>query len=354
MRVSIHTAVLATCLCQIGLFAIGRAAEPVTLDNVVDPGPNLPDEPRTAKFSLDRAVHFLDSAALTWQKEQKCFTFHTNFAYLYARPAASSNAVAHRQVREYAEQLVRERWPAEGPRWDAEIIATAAALSFNDSATTGKLHALTRTALDRMWTVQQKDGGWNWLKCDWPPMESDDHYGVTLAAIAVGVAPERYAETPTAQHGLVGIRRYLQANPPPTLHHQAMLLWASSYLPDLQTDKEKAATVSQLLSLQKSDGGWGLATLGNWRRTDELPQDTETSDGYGTGFVLFVLRQSGMSSSEEPLRRGVQWLKTNQRESGRWFTRSLNQDSMHYITHAGTAMAIMALSVCEDSPTAMP
>jgi len=354
MKTSICCAALAACLFQIGLTATGRAAEPVTLDNVVDPGPNSADEPLAAEFSLDRAVHFLDSAALTWQKEQKCFTCHTNFAYLYARPAASSGAAAHRQVREYAETLVRERWPAEGPRWDAEIIATAAALSFNDLATTGKLHPLTRTALDRMWTVQQKDGGWNWLKCDWPPMESDDHYGVTLAAIAVGVAPEHYAETPAAQQGLAGIRRYLQDNPPPTLHHQAMLLWASSYLPDLQTDKEKAATVSQLLSLQKPDGGWGLATLGNWQRGDKSPQDTETSDGYGTGFVLFVLWRSGMSPSEKPLQRGVQWLKTHQRESGRWFTRSLNQDSMHYITHAGTAMAVMALSACEDSKTATP
>lgn len=80
----------------------------------------------------------------------------------------------------------------------------------------------------------------------------------------------------------------------------------------------------------------------------------ETSDGYGTGFVLFVLRRSGMSPSDQPLRRGVEWLRTHQRESGRWFTRSLNQDSMHYITHAGTAMAIMALSACDDSPAATP
>lgn len=355
MNKSIRVAAFAACLLQVGFATTGRAAEPVSLENVVDPGPNSSDEPLAAEFSLARAVHFLDSAALAWQKEQKCFTCHTNFAYLYARPAASSEETAPRQVREFAEELVRERWQqAEGPRWDAEVVAAAAALSFNDLATTGKLHPLTRTALDRMWTVQQASGGWNWLKCDWPPMESDDHYGVTLAAIAVGVAPEHYAETPAAQQGLAGIRRYLHDNPPPTLHHQAMLLWASSYLADLQTDEEQAATVKQLLSLQKPDGGWGLATLGNWRREDELPQDLESSDGYGTGFVLFVLRRAGMAPSEEPLRRGVHWLKTHQRESGRWYTRSLHQDGMHYITHAGTAMAVMALSACDDSPVAAP
>ena len=42
----------------------------------------------------------------------------------------------------------------------------------------------------------KEDGGFSWLKCDWPPMESDDHYGVTLAAIAVGVAPDDYVATP--------------------------------------------------------------------------------------------------------------------------------------------------------------
>jgi squalene-hopene/tetraprenyl-beta-curcumene cyclase len=354
MRVSIFSKMITACLLIVCFITPVHAAEPVTLDNVVDPGLNSSDEPLAARYSMDRAVHFLDSAALTWQKEQKCFTCHTNYAYLYARPAIASDVTAHREVREFAEKLVSERWPKEGPRWDAEVIATAAALSFNDAATTGKLHPLTRTALDRMWTVQTKDGGWSWLKCDWPPMESDDHYGVSLAAIAVGVAPEKYAETPAAQQGLAGIRRYLQANPPPTLHHQAMWLWASSYLPDMQTDQERAATVSQLLSLQKPDGGWGLATLGNWQREDKSAQDTETSDGYGTGFVLFVLQRSGMSPSEEPLKRGVQWLKSHQRESGRWFTRSLNQDSMHYITHAGTAMAVLALSTCDDSRAASP
>jgi squalene-hopene/tetraprenyl-beta-curcumene cyclase len=133
-----------------------------------------------------------------------------------------------------------------------------------------------------------------------------------------------------------------------------MLLWASSYVTELQAEQEKTATVTELLSLQKSDGGWGLATLGNWQRGDDLPQNTQTSDGYGTGFVLYVLRRSGMLPSEEPLRRGVQWLKTHQRESGRWFTRSLYQDSMHYITHAGTAMAVMALAACDESQAATP
>ena len=86
-------------------------------------------------------------------------------------------------------------------------MAIAAALALNDSATTKKLHPLTRTALDRMWTVQLETGEWKWpTRCAWPPMESDEHYGVTLAAIGTGAAPDDYAKTPAAQAGLTKIR----------------------------------------------------------------------------------------------------------------------------------------------------
>jgi squalene-hopene/tetraprenyl-beta-curcumene cyclase len=327
-----------------------RAAEPVTLENVAAPAANTATEPLAKEFSLAGAARFLDEAALNWQKSRKCFTCHTNYAYLYARPLVSSDVVAHRAVRDFAAQLVNERWPEKGPRWDAEVVATAAALAFNDAATTGKLAPETRMALDKMWTIQREDGGWKWLDCNWPPMEDDDHYGATLAAIAVGVAPDEYAKSPAAEKGMAGLRKYLKANPPPTLHHKAMLLWASSYIPDLTTPSERKQWIDELLALQKPDGGWGLATLGDWKRSDDKPQDRTKSDGYGTGFVVYVLRRSGLKQDHAAIEKGVAWLKGNQRESGRWFTRSLNRDSKHYITHAGTAFAVMALAECGVKP----
>ena len=72
------------------------------------------------------------------------------------------------------------------PIREGEIVATAVAVAFNDAASTRQLHPLTRAALDRMWTIQRPDGGWNWFDCDLPPMEDDDYYGIALAATAVG------------------------------------------------------------------------------------------------------------------------------------------------------------------------
>ena len=328
-----------------------QAAEPVTLENVQAPGPNQADEPLAKEFSLEKAVTFMDSASLTWLKQRQCFTCHTNYAYLYARPQVDAQVAAHDTVRKAAEELVEKRWVEKKPRWDAEVVATAAALAFNDAATTGKLAPQTRLALDKMWSVQREDGGWKWLNCGWPPMESDDHYGACLAALAVAVAPENYRQTPAAQAGIAKLKVYLEKNPAPTLHHTMILLWASSAGEPFLTIEQSKAAVDKLLTLQQADGGWRLPSLGDWKR-DNGDEQSKDSDGYGSGFTIYVLRQAGIPADDARLQKGVKWLKEHQRESGRWFTHSLKKESQHFISHAGTAFAVMAIQSCEGKRTA--
>jgi hypothetical protein len=78
------------------------ADEGITLENVVSPGPNRSDEPYASEFSLQQAIRFLDSAALTWQKERQCFACHSNYVFLMARPAVAHEVLAHRQIRQRA------------------------------------------------------------------------------------------------------------------------------------------------------------------------------------------------------------------------------------------------------------
>jgi squalene-hopene/tetraprenyl-beta-curcumene cyclase len=234
-------------------------------------------------------------------------------------------------------------------------VATASALAINDSVTTGTLHPLTRRALDRMWTVQKPDGGWNWLKCDWPPLEHDDYHGAIVAALGVGHAPGNYAGGETARPGMERLKSYLRVNPPPDFHHQTMLLWASTRLDGLMDAGQKAATIRSLKSLQRADGGWCLPSLGRWKRRDGTANDPNAaSDGYATGLVVFVLREAGISAADPAIERGVAWLKANQRASGRWYTRSLNNDKAHYISNAGTAFAVMALKACQTDARKQP
>jgi len=314
------------------------------LENVTPPAANSPDEPLRAEFSLEAAVGFLDAAALSWQRDRKCFACHTDYAYFFARPPVSWQIPAHEQLRARLEYLAEH--PRDVKYRVTELVMSAAMLAQNDALTTGSLHPTTRRALDRIWTVQREDGGFDWMKYNQPPSEIDDHYGATMAAIGVGAAPDNYADTPAARAGLDRLRGYFQRNPPAHLHHRAMLLLAAEHVDGIMAEPEQQQVVEDLLALQKPDGGWNAVTLGDWQRSDDQPRDLDASDGYGTGFAIYVLRTAGVSADDTHIQKGIAWLKTHQRASGRWFTRSMWKDSKHYLSHAGTAYAIAALAAC--------
>jgi squalene-hopene/tetraprenyl-beta-curcumene cyclase len=313
--------------------------------------PSRPGEPLAKVFSLGKAAEFLDAAAVNWTRQQKCASCHTNVPYLIARPALKQKSAGEAVVRAFFEKQV-DGWEsgakAARPRGDAYVVTVAAALALHDAQTTGKLQPRTRQALERMWSLQKKHGAWDWIKCDWPPLEHDDYFGAVLAALGVGWAPDGYAATARSKAGLARLTGYFQKTPPPTLHHKAWLLWASLKVEGLMTKAERDRTVRELLALQRADGGWALASLGDWRGFDGRENNPKApSDGYGTGLVVYVLRQAGLPAKHPAVARGAAWLRANQRASGRWFTPSLNTDRAHYIRHAGSAFALMALKACE-------
>jgi len=331
---------------RFALLLLPLLSVPAVAADIPKPAPTKPSEPIAREFSAENAAKYLDGVGVGWTRERKCITCHTNMPYLTARPLLKGDE-GWKEVRTFLEKDV-EKWVSGGkPRGDAYVVATAFALAFNDAQQTGKLHATTKEALDRMWTVQKETGEWKWLKCEWPPLEHDDYYGATLAALAVGYAPGGYAKTEQAKAGVEKLKAYFKKTPAPDLHHTAMLLWASTKLDRLMTADEQAKAVRGLKAKQRKDGGWSLPSLGNYKRRDKekTPNDPNAdSDGYGTGYVTFVLLQAGVRPTDDAIVAGVKWLKSNQRESGRWYTRSLNNDADHYITNAGTAFCILALA----------
>lgn len=341
---------LVTFLTVVFLLTPARAETPGSFPK---PAANSADEPHVSSVSLTAAARFLDAVAVNWTRERKCGTCHTNVPYLFARGTlkdapTEGPALVRRFFEDRAAHWDDDAKTAK-PRWDAEVVTTAVALAFDDAHTSGKLHPLTRKALDRMWTLQRPNGAWNWLKCTWPPFEHDDYFGAVFAAVGTANAPEGYAQTEAAQQGLKKLNAYLRKTPPPSLHHKAWLLWASTKLDGLLIASERRATIKELMDLQRDDGGWSLASLGDWQGHDGRTNDKNApSDGYGTGLVVYVLRQAGVPAKDHAIQCGVRWLRTNQRASGSWFTRSLNTDGTHYITNAGTAFAVLALTACAD------
>lgn len=320
-------------------------AEPRAAVSLLDTVARL-DEPLREEFSLDAAVAFLDNAALTWHNDRKCFACHSDYTYLETRPLVAWETPVHDQLRSELEELAAN--PRKVSFRVTEGVMAACVLAQNDALTTGQLHPVTRQALDRMWALQSEDGGFDWIKSEQPPSEVDDHFGVTMALIGVGMAPDGYADTPAAQAGLAKIRQYVKNNAPGNLHQRAMLLLGSLHIDGVLTDADRQSIVDDLLVAQKADGGWGIVSLGHWKRHDGKPDDRESSDGYGTGFTVYTLREAGMPADDPRIQAGIAWLKANQRISGRWFTRSQWEDSRHYLSRLGTSYAIRALVACGE------
>ena len=315
---------------------------------------NSATEPLIETFSIQSALQFSQRASDQWAEDRKCITCHTNGLQLvtaaHLAPKSEGNLRSRQFAKDYLRRYVVEKEPPSRQHGSVEgKVATACFLAISDILTTGQLSDTARSGFEHLWTLQDDAGSWSdWLKCGWPPYESDDHFGVTLVALAVSFLDETDRSTKSVQRGIQQMLRWLETNPPENLHHKGMLIWANARWVNLIQAKEMAAWQREILSAQQSDGGWRLVDLGasKWKRpTDEIKE--LTSDAYATAFSLFSLRNSGLEPSHPAIKTGLAWLKRQQRQSGRWFTRSPRRDDHHFISHAATHFAILAIDSCQ-------
>lgn len=318
---------------------------------------NLADEAVAENFSADRAIGFIEDSVARWQVNRKCVTCHTNGLHLVTASLATPSSKVFLESREFARGYVTGYLSGESkPRGQhgaiEGIVATTCFLAISEMATSDELHPDTAAALDHIWEKQSPSGAWeDWLKCHWGPFEVDDHYGVSLATIALNRTPIAYQGKETVLSAKKKLKQYLLKNPPTSLHQKGMLLWASRDDPKLTSPTRIKKWIEEFKALQHEDGGWALIQLGNqdWQREDGKAHH-QMSDGYATAFTIFVLRQAGVEIKDPSIQRGISWLKSNQRESGRWFTHSPRRDGKHYITQAATNMALLALDSCKELP----
>ena len=354
-RTGILTACLVAGVITVSWHTVTRA---VASDDGVAPATHS-DKPGPKVLSTwdqKAAAAYLDQRANWWMEWPKsardhetfCISCHTAVPYALSRPslrkslAESAPSANERRLLDNVTKRVR-LWKEVEPFYkDAdrgayksvesrgtESVLNALILASND-AQNGQLTSDTLTAFDNMWAEQQttgeRKGEWLWLRFANEPWEADDSdfYGATLAAIAVGTAPENY-------------RARLEIAKLPGL---------------LDPEKQKAIT-AELLSKQQPDGGWSLSALsGTWKRHDNTPQEP-ASDGYATGLITLALQQSGTPRDNPQLKQGIAWLTANQSKTdGNWPSSSLNNNAAHHIApttvlfmnDAATAYAVLSLS----------
>lgn len=331
------------------------------------------DEKTRSEVSLQAAAEYLENGSLAWNGQRKCVSCHTNGTYMTIRPALTKSLGAPGESTRafFLEQLAKlSAEPNEKLREStrpAQVIYIAAGLAEWDAAITGKLSEETDKALQLMFAIQETSGTWGSLNC-WPPFESDAYHEATVAAMAAAAAPgwlekvKSSSELKDTAAAVDRLKTYLKTQAPLHDYSRVLLLWTASRMPDLLTEEQKKELIATVQKHQKSDGSWSIRTFaapeawGGGNRAEKLKAEPDFADppgdGHMTGLAIIVLRSNGVPASDEKIQSGIRWLKSNQRESGRWWTRSLNTDSWHFITYSGTAYPLLALQMCDDPAVA--
>ncbi len=328
------------------------------------------DESKREQLSVPLALEYLENGAQAWNTQRKCITCHTNGTYMIVRPALSAKlgkpSEATREfflskLKTFLETDRAKLMPETNP---AQVIYLAAGLAEWDAHVTKRLSPETDQALSLMFEIQRENGSWGSLDC-WPPYESDAYHEATVAAMAAATAPGwlikiRASSNNTLNAAVAKLTEYLRTQSPPHDYGRTLLLWANDRMPDLLDDAKKKELIHVVFKHQREDGGWSIRTFaapeawGKGNRASKLKAEPEftnpSSDGHMTGLAIIVLREAGVPANDARIQKGIAWLKSNQRVSGRWWTRSLNTDSWHFITYSGTAFPLLALQMCDALP----
>jgi squalene-hopene/tetraprenyl-beta-curcumene cyclase len=375
---------LAVCAAGIGLWSVARA-------HATDEAPHVT---YLKSWSPQAAARYLDQREVWWQywppakmdHGTVCISCHTVVPYAMTRPALQLQLheaempapekimldSVEKRVGHWSEMTPFYTDDVYGPGKSAESHATEAVLNAvmltSYDTQNGHLRAITRTALDNAWALQEKTGknagGWRWQDFHLSPWEAGEsgYQGAALLMLVVENAPDGYAKEPAIQENLQLLQGYLRrhyASQP--LMNQLYILWLSSKVPGLLTPDERKTLIESVRSHQQSDGGWSLFSLDpksqreadQWKRVKDRVMEMATpvdSDAYATALAVMALRASGASSQDDaPVKRGLEWLKTHQGSDGAWHAESINEkrdpksDIAPFMSDAATAYAVMAL-----------
>lgn len=368
--------------------AIASAAEPMKpAFQYKSEGIEVPaataDEAKVRTFgpeTVRAAARYLDDGAHYWVREKTCLACHSTGVYMVERSALMKQL--GRPSEEVLKDFIRSLPKADGKPGDgnaATSVWRSSGLASWDRRVENRLSEHTDRSLRHTLMILPDDNMYDTIKLIEIPYITTRFELTVQAMRAMVTAPGWLANLQDA--GLLArverIKRFLREHPPLNDYELALKLQLANLSPELVSQEEREAAIAMLWRKQLRDGGWStrrMSDLLQWRVEVHPPTERQPwkeamdptvvalirnlpdaanpgSDPYMTAFAIVLLRESGVSASDERIRRGIAWLKENQRSSGRWWMHSLYRGNYNYITYISTAQALRALALCDELPT---
>ena len=326
------------------------------------------DEPMVKAFGPDTiraAAKYLDDGAHHWVREKACIACHSTGVYMVERSALTKflGKPSDEVLADFVAKV-----PAASAKSDGAAIGSvwrSGGLASWDKHVTGTLSEPTARSLQRTMTLLTTEGFFKTYEQVEIPYITTDFELTVQAARAVVTAPgwlENLKDADTLAR-IERMKNFLREHEPVNDYELAMKLRLTTLMPELVPQRQRDAATAMLWRQQQPDGGWSTRRMSDLMKWHEKmdPQVVEmirgepdaaspASDAYMTSFAIVLLRESGVPASDERIQRGIAWLKANQRESGRWWMKSLFRDTYHYITYISTAQALRALALCGEVP----
>lgn len=334
------------------------------------------DEPKIAVFgeaSIRAALKYLDEGSLAWTRSKNCVACHTTGAYMLDRPMLTTLVGKPQQeVHDYFVKTLPTELPATKVKQEItyyvqaeRAVWRAAGLAQWDKYVTGTTSEATDRALRAMMQQLSSHGGFYMPDPVEIPYETTDLELSQHAARALVSAPGWLESQKDAEllQQVEQFKGYLQQAKPRHDYDRAIRIGIATSMPDVVSAEQLSADIAMLWSKQHEDGGWStrdMAETNNWsahmtdvvvKLIEGLPDAAHpASDPYMTALAICLLRESGTPSSDPRIQRGVEWLKSQQRESGRWWMHSLYRGNYHFSTYIATSKAMQALALCDQIP----
>jgi squalene-hopene/tetraprenyl-beta-curcumene cyclase len=330
------------------------------------------DEPFVKEFgseSIRAAAKYLDDGATAWIDSNGCVACHTTGIYMTSRPSLSQwlgkpKSIVFENFVQDTPNTIRQP-PATESRTkyeDAPITAVwrSLGLAHWDRHITGKVSEATdRSLRDMLLLTHHETGIWpTYRDLEIPYITTDFELSVH-GAEAIAIAPNWLTDLKETDllDRVQRLKTALGHHQPRNDFERTLQLQVISFWPDVISEQQKNEAIDMLLSKQHQDGSWSLRQMSssdNWR--DEVPEsvqklaleDIENGDPYMTAQAIILLRGVGFSVDDSRIQKAIGWLKNQQRESGRWWMRTMLRPTYHYITYIATAKAMSALASCGE------